>query len=389
MSKTPLQLGMIGGGQGAFIGAIHRTAAALDGHWRLAAGALSSTPEKSLASGRECGLPSDRTYPTWQEMLRAEAARPVADRIDAVCIVTPNATHFEIALACVSAGFNVICDKPMVVHSADAARLVAAVEKARIIFAVTYNYTGYPMVKQAAAMVRSGQLGAIRKAFVEYHQGWLATPLEKTGQKQAAWRQNPAMAGSGGAISDIGTHAENLLSMVTGLQIESLAADLASLVPGRTLDDDASVLLRLTGSGAAPGARAVITITQIAVGEQNNLTLRVHGERGSLAWKQEEPNTLIWHRDDGTTQTLSRAGAGLHQSAAHGSRLPTGHPEGFLEAFANVYASIAAAIRAKSAGDVPVGIATEYPTIQDGARGVRFVERALESSRAAGRWLPF
>ncbi len=380
---------MIGGGQGAFIGAVHRTAASLDGHWRLTAGALSSTPEKSLASGRDLNLPPDRNHPTWRDMLAAESKRPTADRLHAIAIVTPNATHFEIALACIQSGFNVICDKPMVVTSAQAAELAAAVEKHNTLFAVTYNYSGYPLIKQAAAMVRTNQLGPIRKVFVEYHQGWLATHLESTGQKQAAWRQNPALAGGAGAIGDIGTHCENLLSTVTGLEIDSLSADLASLVPGRALDDDATVLIKLSGEHAAPNARALITITQIAVGEQNNLTLRIHGERGSLSWQQEHPNSLIWHKDDGSTHILSRAGSGLSDSAARASRLPTGHPEGFLEAFANVYASIAAAIRAKNSGHPPTGIALEYPTLADGARGTRFIERTLASSRASSAWLKF
>jgi predicted dehydrogenase len=389
MNPPPLTLGMIGGGQGAFIGAVHRTAAALDGHWRLIAGALSSTPEKSLASGRELGLAPDRIYPTWRDMLAGELARPAAHRIDAVSIVTPNSTHFEVAHAFASAGFHVICDKPLVVNSDQAAKLVQAVDTSGVVFAVTYNYTGYPMVKQAAAMVRAGELGAIRKVIVEYHQGWLATSLESTGQKQAAWRTDPALAGAGGAIGDIGSHCENLLSSVTGLEIDSLAADVTTFVPGRKLDDDASVLLRLKGAAAPAGARAVITVTQIAVGEQNNLTLRIHGERGSLAWKQETPNTLTWHRASGATQIFSRAGANLHESAARSSRLPPGHPEGFHEAFANIYAAAAAAIRAKRAGQTPSGIATEYPTVHDGARGVRFIERVLESSRSNARWLSF
>ncbi len=387
MTNAPLSYGMIGGGQGAFIGAVHRTAASLDGHWRLAAGALSSTPDKSIASARDLNLPADRTYTTWRDMLAKESARPAAERLHAVSIVTPNATHFEIALGFVTAGFNVICDKPMVVSSAQAAQLAAAVKQSNTLFAVTYNYTGYPMVKQAAAMVRANELGPIRKVFVEYHQGWLATNLESTGQKQAAWRQNPALAGGAGAIGDIGTHCENLLSTVTGLEIESLAADLASLVPGRALDDDATVLIKLSGAHAAPHARALITITQIAVGEQNNLTLRIHGQRGSLLWQQEHPNSLTWHKDDGSTHILSRAGTGLHDSAARSSRLPTGHPEGFLEAFANVYAAIAAAIRANNAGHPPTGIALEYPTLADGARGTRFIERTLESARQGSRWL--
>ena len=373
---------MIGGGHGAFIGPIHRIAAALHGQWQIVAGALSSTPDKSLASGRELLLAPDRNYPTWRDMLAAESQRPPADRIAAVSIVTPNSSHFEIALACVHAGFHVICDKPMVTTSDQASTLIDAVHKSGTLFAVTYNYTGYPMVKQAAAMVRAGELGDIRKVFIEYHQGWLATKLEETGHKQASWRQDAALAGAGGAISDIGTHAENLLSTVTGLTIESLCADLTSFVSGRTLDDDASVLMRFKG-----GAKAVLTATQIAIGEQNNLTLRVHGTTGSIAWKQEEPNTLTWHHSDGSTRILSRAAAMLHPTAANSSLLPPGHPEGFLEAFANIYRSVAAAIYAQRAGNA--SHTPDFPTIPDGARSIRFVERVVESHRAGGKWLPF
>jgi predicted dehydrogenase len=375
---------MIGGGHGAFIGAVHRMAAALDNRWSFVAGALSSTPEKSVSSGRELGLAPDRCYPTWREMLAKESARPPADRIAAVSIVTPNSSHFEIAHAFASAGFHIICDKPMVLNSDQAAKLVEAVNKSGVVCAITYNYTGYPMVKQAAAMVRAGELGEIRKVFVEYHQGWLANKLEATGQKQAAWRHDPALAGAGGAIGDIGSHAENLVSTVTGLTIDSLCADLTSFVSGRTLDDDASVLLRFKG-----GARAVLTATQIAIGEQNNLTLRVHGTTGSIAWRQEEPNTLTWHLADGSTRILSRAGAGLHPAALAASRLPPGHPEAFIEAFADIYRNAADAIEAKRAGKPATGLAAEFPTVHDGARGVRFIERVVESHRAGSSCVVF
>lgn len=376
-----LTLGMIGGGQGAFIGAVHRMAAALDGSFRLVAGALSSTPEKSLASARELGLAADRSYPDWRAMLKGELSRDAADRIDAVSIVTPNATHFEIALAFVEAGFAVICDKPMVVSSEQAAELCAAVERMRgagAVFVVTYNYTGYPMVKEAASLVRGGEIGDIRKVFVEYHQGWLASAIEKADHKQASWRQNPAMAGGGGAIGDIGTHAENLVSFVTGLEIESLCADLTSFVPGRRLDDDASVLLRFRG-----GAKGVLTASQVCIGEQNALTLRVHGTRGSIAWKQEEPNTLWVHREDRSEMRVR----GVRPSAAAvgaASRIPPGHPEGFIEAFANIYRGAAEAIHAKKNGGAPGVLALDVPTVHDGARGVRFVEAVVASG---GRWV--
>lgn len=373
-----LTLGMIGGGQGAFIGAVHRMAAALDGSFRLVAGALASTPEKSLASARELGLAADRSYPDWRTMLKGELSRDAADRIDAVSIVTPNATHFEIALAFIEAGFAVICDKPMVVSSEQAKKLIAAVERMRGVMIVTYNYTGYPMVKEAASLVRGGGIGEIRKVFVEYHQGWLASAIEKTDQKQASWRQNPAMAGGGGAIGDIGTHAENLVSFVTGLEIESLCADLTSFVPGRTLDDDAAVLLRFRG-----GAKGVLTASQVCIGEQNALTLRVHGTRGSIAWKQEEPNALWVHREDRSEMRVRgvRPGAAAVEAA---SRIPPGHPEGFIEAFANIYRGAAEAIRAKKSGGVPGMLSLDLPTVHDGARGVRFVEAVVASG---GRWV--
>lgn len=361
---------MVGGGGGAFIGAVHRMAAALDGEFALVAGALSSSPEKSVASGAAIGLATDRSYPTWRDMLKVEMARPEGDRIEVVSIVTPNSSHFDIAMACVQAGLHVVCDKPMVVDSEQADRLVAATKKAGVVFGVTYNYTGYPLVRQAAAMVKAGELGEVRKVFVEYHQGWLATSLEKEGQKQAAWRHDPKLAGAGGAIGDIGTHAENLVATVTGLEIDSLCADLTSFGPGRRLDDDASVLLRFRG-----GAKGVLTVSQVCIGEQNNLTLRVHGTTGSLAWRQEEPNAMTWHKLDGSTQVLSRAGAGLDARAARATRLPPGHPEAFIEAFANIYRGVAAAAW---------GEAGEFPSVEDGARGVRFVERVVASG---GEWV--
>lgn len=370
----PLRLGMVGGGQGAFIGAVHRMAAALDGLYTLTAGALSSTPERARASGAALGLDPERTYTSWQEMIERERALSPDRRIQVVSIVTPNATHFEIANALVAAGFHVVCDKPMVTTTAEAEALVEAVERAGVLFAVTYNYTGYPMVHQAAEMVRTGAIGRIRKVFVEYHQGWLASPIEREGQKQAAWRLNPAQAGSGGAIGDIGAHAENLLAAVTGLEIESLCADLTSFVPGRALDDDASILLRFRGS-----AKGVLTVSQVCIGEQNNLTLRIHGDRGSLAWRQETPDQLLHARADGSTTILVRGGPGLAPEAAQATRLPGGHPEGFIEAFANIYRAVAEAIRdGRTTGP--------FPSVHDGARGVRFIERAVASR---GSWLPF
>jgi predicted dehydrogenase len=372
---TPLTFGMVGGGQGAFIGAVHRTAACLDHRARFVAGALSSTPERALASAKDLGLAPDRSYPTWQAMLEGERARP--DRIDFVSIVTPNHAHFEPALAFVQAGFHVVLDKPMVLNGEQAARLVQAVEAAGVVCAVTYNYTGYPMVRQAAEIVRSGDLGAVRRVHAEYHQGWLATPLEAAAQKQALWRTDPAQAGAG-AVGDIGSHAENLVAYVTGLGIESLLADVTTHVPGRRIDDDASVLLRF-----ANGGRGVLSASQVCVGDENNLSLRVFCEKGSIAWRQEEPNTLYLTLADGQQRRITRAGAGAGAAAGRATRLPAGHPEGFFEAFANIYRGVIDDIvaRRERRPHTP-----DYPTVHDGARGVRFIERVLASR---GQWVAF
>jgi predicted dehydrogenase len=280
----------------------------------------------------------------------------------------------------VEAGIPVILDKPMVASSEEARNLCTLVEDRRALLAVTYNYTGYPMVRHAAYLVRTGAIGTVRKVFVEYHQGWLATDLERTGHKQAAWRNDPGQAGAGGSIADIGTHAENLLSTVTGLAIESLCAELTSFVPGRALDDDAAVLMRLQG-----GARAVLTVTQVAIGEQNNLTLRVHGDRGTLAWGQEHPDHLTLHTLDGVSRILSR-GTALSPFAADATRLPPGHPEGFIEAFANIYRGVAQAIRARASGTTRKTDG-EFPTVRDGARGVAFIEHVVRSAKAGGTWV--
>jgi predicted dehydrogenase len=380
-----LTYGMIGGGQGAFIGAVHRMAAALDQQAVLRAGALSSNPERALASARDLGLPPDRSYRSWMEMLESERSRTGEDRLDFVSVVTPNDSHYPIARAFVEGGFNVVLDKPMVHTGAQAADLEAAVERAGVVFAVTYNYSGYPLVKEAARLVREGALGAIRKVFVEYHQGWLATPLEGSGQKQADWRTDPARSGIAGAVGDIGTHAENLVSTVTGLRIESLYADVSTFVPGRRLDDDASVLLRFEG-----GARGVLTCSQVCVGRENDLSIRVYGSEGGLAWRQEEPNRLEFTRRDGAMQVITRGSAVVGAEAARATRLPAGHPEAFIEAFANVYRGAFEAIRARKqcgrAGKAEEQ-AISYPTVRDGARGVRFVEAVIESGTKGGAWV--
>lgn len=377
-------MGMVGGGRGAFIGGVHRIAARLDGESRLVAGAFSSTPEKSLESGRELGLDPARTYPTWRKMLEAERRRPVGDRIDFVSVVTPNHQHFEVAKAFAEAGFHVVCDKPLVHDSAQAGELVEIVRRANVVFAVTYNYSGYPMVKQARHLARSGALGPLRRVIVEYQQGWLSSNLEATGQKQAAWRTDPKLAGRGGAVGDIGSHAEQLVSYVTGLELESICADLTSFVPGRRLDDDANVLLRfLPRDGVA--AHGVLTVSQVAAGCENGLRLRVSGERASLDWRQEEPNSLRLRPIDAPEQVFRRGGNLLSDAARNAARLPPGHPEGFLEAFANVYRAAFAAIRA-GAGGPDAGEAFDFPSVIDGARGVHFIEKTVESAGGDRKW---
>jgi predicted dehydrogenase len=375
-----LKMGMVGGGEGSFIGAVHRRAAALDGEIELVAGALSSTPEKARRSGRALGLSEERNYASWEEMLEGELALPEEERIDFVSIVTPNHMHFPVARAFVRAGFDVICDKPLVHTSEQALELVRAVEKAGTIFCVTYNYTGYPMVRQARHMVRSGMLGELRKVIVEYSQGWLVRRLED-GDKQARWRTDPSLAGAAGAIGDIGSHAENLVATVTGLRISEICADLTTFVEGRRLDDDGNLLIRYEG-----GAKGVMISSQISTGEENNLSLRVYGTEGALQWRQEEPNHLLFAPFGKPVQTLRRGNPYLCEEAQAASRLPAGHPEAFIEAFANLYLEAAAAIRARRSASPPER-PPDFPTVYDGARGVHFIERVVESSRSERKWL--
>jgi predicted dehydrogenase len=385
--NSRIRFGMVGGGQGAFIGAVHRVAATMDFQAELVAGAFSAAPEKALASGRELGIAEGRNYRSWQEMAEREAALPPEQRIECVSIVTPNASHYAIAKAFIGAGINVVCDKPLVTSSEQAEELVRLVKNSGVVFGVTYNYTGYPLVRRAAELVREGKLGKIRKIVVEYHQGWLSSKLEDAaavgpgvgGQKQAAWRTDPNQAGIGGAIGDIGSHAENLVSMVTGLKIRSLCADISTFIPGRRLDDDGAVLLRFEG-----GARGTLSVSQVCIGGENNLTLRVYGSEGSLAWRQENPNELFYTPANGARRTITRNGAEAGALAAEATRLPPGHPEGFYEAFANIYRGVFEAIRAKKEGRARKGLGREFPTVQDGARGVRFIEKVVESSQKGG-----
>lgn len=372
--QRPIRLAMVGGGQDAFIGAVHRHAAALDGRYVLVAGALSSTPERSRASGAALGLPPGRSYGTWQELLDGEQGRE--DGAEVISIVTPNHLHFPVALAAVGAGFHVICDKPLVPTLEEAQALEAAVKQAGTVFAVTYNYSGYPMIRQAREMVRGGELGSVRKLIVEYHQGWLAT--EQTG-KQAEWRTDPARSGPAGALGDIGTHAEQLATFVSGLSLEEVAAELTAFVPGRRLDDDASMLLRFEG-----GARGVLTVSQIEIGRENDLRLSVFGTKGSLSWRQEDPNHLLYDQLNSPRQMLTRGGPGTGGAAGAMTRLPAGHPEAFIEAFANIYRAVADDLAARERGE---SVNPDYPTVKDGVRGVAFMTRVLESAAANGNWV--
>lgn len=376
-----LRMGMVGGGRGSLIGSVHNMAATLDGDVELVAGAMSSTPEKAKLSARDYGLDEDRAYGAWQEMLERESALPSDERIDFVSIVTPNHLHYPVARAFVDAGYHVILDKPMVHTSEQAAGLIDAVEKAGTVFAVTYNYTGYPMVKQARHMVREGMLGEIRKVTVIYAQSWLSTKLEDTGHKQADWRMDPARAGLGGAIGDIGSHAENLLSTITGLEIQELCADLTSFLPGRRLDDDANVLIRFTN-----GARGVLVASQITTGSENDLSIHVAGTEGALYWRQEQPNHLTYTPAGGPARILERGSDYLYPAAQRAARLPSGHPEGFIEAFANVYRNAVGTIRARLLGARPTELELDFPTVYDGARGVFFIEKVVESGRSANKW---
>jgi predicted dehydrogenase len=373
-SEGPIRLGMVGGGQGAFIGGVHRIAARLDGEFQLVAGALASSPERARASGQALGLAEDRIYDNFTAMAEAEAARP--DGIEAVAIVTPNHAHAGPAMAFLERGIHVICDKPLTATLDEARALAAAARQADALFVLTHNYTGYPMVRQARAMVADGQLGRIRLVQVEYVQDWLTEAVES---KQADWRTDPARSGAGGAVGDIGTHAFNLASFVTGLELEALAAELTAFVPGRRLDDNAQVMLRFRG-----GARGALWASQVAPGNENRLCLRVYGEKGGLEWEQEEPNRLWFTPFGAPKRLITRGGAGAGPDAARVTRIPAGHPEGYLEGFANIYAEAARAIRARRGGQ-PAGDAL-YPTIEDGLVGVAFVDACVRSSAAGAAW---
>ncbi|HEX2915909.1 MAG TPA: Gfo/Idh/MocA family oxidoreductase [Chloroflexia bacterium] len=372
-----LRAGIVGGGAGSFIGAVHRIAAELDGQAVVVAGALSSDPERAQASARAWYL--ERSYDSFQTMAEAESKRP--DGIDFVIVATPNHLHFPVVKAFLEQNIPVICDKPMTFNLEEAQELVRLVEQKQLVFALTHNYTGYPAVRQARYMVQQGMLGDIRKVLVEYIQDWLMEPQEVRGNKQAEWRTDPKRSGIAGCVGDIGTHGENLLEFITGLKIKTLCADLTTFVEGRSLDDDANILLRMEN-----GAKGVLTCSQIAAGEENRLTIRVYGTKAGLEWHQMEPSTLLF-KPAGQPQQIWRAGQPyMSEEAKAAARIPAGHPEGYLEAFANIYKMAIADIRRAKAGQPLQG---GYPTVYDGLRGLQFITRVVESSQKGSVWLEF
>lgn len=375
-----LRLGMVGGGQGAFIGAVHRIAARIDDRYELVAGAFSSDPDRVRASARDLHVAPDRAYESWLEMAAREAGRP--DGVEVVAIVTPNHMHAEPAIAFLNAGIHVVCDKPLC-HGLEAAQAMQrAVQASRALFVLTHNYTGYPLVRQARGMVAEGAIGELRVVQVEYPQDWLTVPLESTGQKQAAWRTDPARSGAGGSVGDIGTHAFNLAEFVTGLRVEALAADLATFVPGRRLDDNAHMLLRFAG-----GARGMLWCSQVAPGNGNGLRLRVYGARGGLEWAQEQPDILVHTPFGEAPRTLRRGGAGATPAATQATRIPAGHPEGYLEAFAQLYRDFAEQVVAAKEGRAADPSCCLVPGIEEGMRGMRFIAAAVASSQADAAWM--
>ena len=375
-----LKMGMVGGGRDAFIGGVHRMAARLDGEIELVAGAFSSDPEKAKRSGEDLSLESERVYRDYQTMVETEARLPVGKRIDFVSIVTPNHLHFPVAKLFLEAGFNVVCDKPMTFDLGEALALRDLVKKSGKIFALTHNYTGYPMVKEARELVQRGALGTILKVVAQYPQGWLLRPIDAEGQKQAVWRTNPEQAGASACVADIGTHAENLARYITSLRIEELCADFTTFVEGRRLEDDASLLLRYKG-----GARGVLCASQILAGEENDFNIRVYGTKASLEWHQESPDHLIVKYPDAPRQVLRRGSAYVSDAARRATRLPPGGPEAFIEAFANIYREAARAIRAEVNGDLtPEDL--DFPTVDDGLEGMAFITTAVQSAKAGGVW---
>jgi len=376
MSSEKIRLGIVGGGIGSFVGSIHRIAARLDDRYELLAGALSSEPKRAADSAAELGIDPRRSYASFEQMAKKEGK--LKHGIEAVAIVTPNHLHCAVAKAFLEAGIHVICDKPLSSSLEDAEQIEKIVEGSGLIFAITYNYSGYPMVRHAREMVAAGKLGNIRIIQVEYAQDWLATNIEAEGQKQAVWRTDPARAGTGGSIGDIGTHAFHLAEFISGLEAKSLLADLDTFVAGRNLDDNANILLHYSN-----GAKGMLWSSQVASGQENALRIRLFGDKGGLEWDQEDPNYLQYRPLQETRQILTRGGSGVGEMAARATRIPAGHPEGFLEGFANLYRDIADMIEASRTGK---SLTTLVPDVTDGVKGVRFVEKAVSSNAAGSIW---
>lgn len=384
--ERTLKMGMVGGGPGAFIGEVHLKAARMDGGIDVAAGVFSRSPEKSRETARRLLLKPDRVYSDVQELAEKERQLPSGERVDFVSIVTPNNSHFPIAKTLLEAGFHVMCEKPMTFNSAEARELRAIVRRTGKVFGLMHNYTGYPMVKLARDIVRGGDLGDVRKIVVQYPQGWLAMPLETTGSAQAEWRTDPARSGAAGALGDIGTHAENLSEYITGLKITQVCADVTIFVKGRQLDDDCNCLLRFEN-----GARGLLHVSQIAIGEENGLAIRVYGTRKSLEWHQEHPNYLYVRTIDGPVEVFRRGNAYVaarSAAAARATRLPFGHPEAFIEAFANVYCNFADTVRSALTGTPPDPLVLDFPNVDDGVRGMLFIETVLASAHSSEKWMP-
>ena len=380
-----LRMGMVGGGRGAFIGAVHRMAARLDGEIDLVAGCFSSDPAKSKLSGADFHLDPARVYSTYQEMAQREAALPADQRIDFVSIVTRNNTHFSVAKAFLEAGIHVVCDKPLCFTLAEGRKLRAVVQKTGLVFALTHNYTGYPMVKEARSWVREGKLGRLMKVVVEYPQGYAITALEQKADGAISnWRMDPSVAGVSNCMGDIGTHAHNLARYITGLEIEEICAELSTFIPGRPLDDDGNCLLRFAG-----GARGILFASQVSSGDENNLNIRVYGTKGSLEWHQEDPNELVFKRADAPPVVSRRGNSYLSAAAQGATRTPFAHPEGFIEAFANVYRAAATAIADHVAGRKAPKEGYDFPTVEDGLAGMAFIESAVKSSQRGAKWVKF
>jgi predicted dehydrogenase len=377
---------MVGGGPGAFIGEVHRKAARLDGEIKIVAGAFDIDPAKSLQMGKDLALGQDRIYNTYSEMLKEEMKLPESERIDFISITTPNNWHFPIARDCLKAGFHVMCEKPMTLTSKEAKQLQEIVKKTGKVFGLMHNYTGYPMVKLAKDMVKKGDLGEIRKIVVQYPQGWLATALEKTGQMQASWRTDPKQSGAGGCVGDIGTHAANLAEYISGLKITHICAELTTFVEGRKLDDDCNCLIKLNN-----GAKGILHASQIAIGEENNLAIWVHGETGSLEWHQEHPNYLYTRANNAPEQVWKRGNGYIgeySEAAGRNTRLPSGHPEAFFEAFANNYRNFAETVKCAIAGQKPSELALDFPGVNEGVRGMLFIETVVASAKSKQKWTP-